>query len=68
MLKRTLGMVLRQARAEKGVSLRKLSKQTGIHWMTIHYWEIGRARPNRGHLAAISNALGIPLIDLLLAE
>ena len=68
MLKRTLGMVLRQARAEKKVSLRELAKQTGMHWMTIHYWEIGKARPNREHLKTISNALGIPLIDLLLAE
>lgn len=61
----SLAAAIARARAEAGLSLRELSRRSGVPTATIHAIESGRIpRPGLGSAAALAAALGLPLEDL----
>jgi len=56
---------VRAAMAEKELSLRTLSEQTGIPYKTIHTLLIQKSSPRVATLVSLSEALGISIDDLL---
>ena len=60
-----IGFRLRQLRRSKGVTLRGLSKQTGLSPSMLSLVERGKASPSIGSLILICSALDARMIDLL---
>jgi transcriptional regulator with XRE-family HTH domain len=56
---------VRQLRTEKGVSLARLSRLSGVHPTTLRDVEAGRLVPYAGQLAKIAAALEVPVDTLL---
>lgn len=56
---------LRRARGRQHLSLRQLSLLSGVSFATISEWETSRALPPPSHLAAVANALGITVADVV---
>lgn len=55
------GEQLRNLRIKRGVSIRFLSKSTGIHRSSIYNWEHGKAIPKSHELISlISNFFNVP--------
>ena len=57
--------MLRRARKEKGMSLKALSQEARTSKLTIINAEAGRTKPKLETLKKLSNALGIPVSNLL---
>jgi len=54
------GKSLRELRLERGLSLRRLQDLTGVNRATWSRVENGELLPKPGHIAALSDALGVP--------
>lgn len=57
-LRRFIGNTLRDARANIGISLRDLEKETGVDKSTMHDWEIGKTDITVAALHKLSHVLG----------
>ncbi len=64
----TMGDRLRQARAARGLSLRRLAEVLGVSPSLISQVETGRAKPSVNTLYALANELGISLDTLLFMD
>ncbi len=65
---RIFGELLREARVEKGISLRELSVSTGIDYTRLSRMEHGtRPAPDLEMMRTMSRVLSIPLLELLVA-
>jgi transcriptional regulator with XRE-family HTH domain len=60
-----LAKKLRVMRAERGLSLRKAAKVTGVDMHTLSYVERGERRPYDTTLAKIAKAYGVPVSELV---
>ncbi len=60
-----IGVRLREARLERGLSLRGLAQSLGVSASLLSQVETGKTQPSVSTLYAIVNALGISLDDLL---
>ena len=60
-----LGRLLRQERKSAGVSVYRLSKESGLSQQTIHNLESGKGNPTLGSLLRVANALKIDLPGLM---
>ena len=68
MVKVQFGEILHQARVDKGMSLRKLSAQSGIEFSRLSRMEHGtRPAPALPHLRRLSELLSLNLVDLLVS-
>ncbi len=56
---------IRRLRQEKGLSIRKLARKSGLHWTTIWKAEKGGRIPSLVTLHKLAKALRVPLTDLL---
>ena len=65
--KERLGAIVRAERAAAGLSLRELAERTGLSNAYLSQVERGRHEPSLSVLAAIAEALAVPL-ETLLAE
>lgn len=63
-----LGVRLRAARMERGLSLRVLATRLGVSPSLISQVETGRAKPSVSTLYALVNEFGISLDDMLFSE
>lgn len=64
----TMGDRLRQARAARGLSLRRLAEVLGVSPSLISQVETGRAKPSVNTLYALATELGISLDTLLFMD
>jgi transcriptional regulator with XRE-family HTH domain len=62
---RALGETIRRLRLERGVSQERLAELAGIHENHLRRVELGQANPTYLVLLQISDALEIPLLELL---
>jgi transcriptional regulator with XRE-family HTH domain len=60
-----MGLLLRQLREKKGVSLRGLADKAGISFTTLYRIEAGKTEPRFGTLEKIAKALGVSTRDLI---
>ena len=60
-----IGQAIKEARKNRGYTLKKLAAKSGITYTTINYWENGRGYPNLVPLMAVADALGISLDELV---
>jgi len=67
LLRWVIGECLRQARQEQGRDLKDVAKAAGVSVGYLSEVERGRKEPSSEILAAIRRALGLDLIDLLVA-
>ena len=63
-----MGLLLRQWREKRGLSLHGLADQSGVHWVTITKIENGRMSPTVALLEKLAAGLGIPVRNLFPAE
>ncbi|WP_461615524.1 helix-turn-helix domain-containing protein, partial [Clostridium sp. Marseille-QA1073] len=63
-----IGRIIKPILKEKSLSIRKLSRITGIDTSTISRILNGKQQANIKHLEKLSRALGIPLENLLIAS
>ena len=56
---------LRMLRAEKGVSQKQVSKQTGMHAQTLCGYERGYVEPPVSAAVALANYYGVTVEDLI---
>ena len=61
------GAVLKDARAQCGVSQQELGFRADIHWSYVSQLERGPKSPSLGVLFRIADALDVPLSALVLA-
>ncbi len=59
--KQSLGSVLRNARLQKGLTLRDLGNAIGVSGSAISHWEAGTNGVRGDNLTAICKALKLPL-------
>ena len=57
--KREVGMRIKQAREQTGLSQAALAKRLGTSTGAVGQWEIGRARPAASRLQSIANVLNV---------
>ncbi len=59
---------IRRFRQQRGLSIRKLARKSGLHWTTI--WKIEKAGrfPSLVTLNKLAKALKVPLTDLLIGQ
>src|SRR5271154_6570882 len=62
-----IGKMIREARQARGISLRALAAQVGIHFSHLSKIENGKDQIGRDSLAKIAEALGVDP-DLMLGE
>src|SRR3954451_21505162 len=62
-----LGTNLRARRDEQGISLSELARRSGIAKGTLSQLESGAGNPTIDTVFSLSNALGVPVSDLLTA-
>jgi transcriptional regulator with XRE-family HTH domain len=55
-----LGIVLKEVRAAKGLSARKLGLEAGLAPAAVGHYESGRRIPRKNALIALAKALGLP--------
>jgi transcriptional regulator with XRE-family HTH domain len=60
-----IGESIKKARKERGYTLNKLSKKSGVSVGTIHNWEKERTIPNVFILACVADVLKISIDDLI---
>jgi len=65
MVTRSLAMQLRVLRAERQLSLREASKQTGVDKVALSRYERGLAHPQDRTLGKIAEGYGVPVEELL---
>jgi len=58
------GAVLARARTKAGLTIKELSKRTGVSELTISAWERNVNRPQAASFAKVASYLGIPLDTL----
>lgn len=58
----TTGLLIKQARGAR--SQREIASCLDISEMTLSYWERGKLRPSDAQLAALAEALSVPLASL----
>lgn len=58
----------KQRREEKGLTLKQLALEVGVHYSDLSRWENGRREPRLRHLAAWASALDLQPSDLLRPE
>lgn len=58
---------LREARAKRGISGRKLATTIGLSTSMVSHMENGRTTPTVATLAALATALEVPMDDLVSA-
>lgn len=68
MVTRSLAMQLRVLRAERQLSLREASKQTGVDKVALSRYERGLAHPQDRTLGKIAEGYGVPVEELLELE
>ena len=56
---------IKQLRREKGISLREMSRRTGLSEYYLSQVERGRANPSIGAIKRVTDGLGVPLMALL---
>ncbi len=64
-IKIVLGETVRARRKKLGLSQEELAHQAGVHPTYLSAIERGERNPALENLCAISNALGVPLAELL---
>jgi len=62
------GQLIAQARRDKGLTQKQLAQQLNLSDRTISRWERGVGFPDISLLEPLSNALDIPVLDLLRGE
>ncbi len=62
---RSLGLEIRKVRIARGVSQERLAEAAGIHENHLRRVELGQVNPTYLVLLRISDALDVPLLDLL---
>jgi transcriptional regulator with XRE-family HTH domain len=65
-LRREVGARLHATRANRGMTLRRLSECTGIPAHRLDYYEIGGHDVSLGELERIAKALGTSAVDLMM--
>ena len=60
----TLGEHLKQARVEKGLTIKQAGQKMGVHYRSIVIWESDRCRPKPRHLEVIRAFLGYDLPEI----
>ncbi len=56
---------LQRLRQQKGHSIRRLAKASGLHWTTVWKIETGLQEPTVATLRKLARALGVDVADLL---
>lgn len=59
---------IKQIRKEKGLTLGELGNMLGLSRANMHHWESGRSKPSSKNLKALSDALKVPLSELVSDE
>lgn len=59
---------IKQIRKEKGLTLEELGNMLGLSRANMHHWESGRSKPSSKNLKALSDALKVPLSELVSDE
>jgi transcriptional regulator with XRE-family HTH domain len=67
LLRWVIGQCLRRTRLDQGKTLREVAEAAGVSIGHLSEVERGRKEPSSEVLAAICNALGLDLVDLLRA-
>ena len=62
---RRVGARVRQARADRRLTMREVAERTGLSLRFLSQLEAGEANIAIGRLAAVATALGVPLADLV---
>jgi transcriptional regulator with XRE-family HTH domain len=60
-----MGLHIRQLRESKGISQEQLAADAEIPYSSVNEIEAGKTNPTIASLMALSEALGVPLKDLL---
>ena len=63
-MKRSLGRIIRDARAVSGMRQIDLGKRVGVSHPTVSYWERDEMIPLRSKLRPIAKALGVEFSEL----
>ena len=58
-MRRKIGQALKQARTDKGYSLRELARLTGLSHSFLNDIEHGRSMPSINNLVKLSSTLGV---------
>ena len=61
-------ILLKIVRHRKGISIRDLSRKSGVSGAQISYIERGRKRPTIDTLYKLARALNVPITELYLCE
>ena len=61
---KTKNNAVQKTRVTKGLSLRKLSEQSGVNYVTISKMENGKTSPNPSTALKVCNALGVKFEEL----
>lgn len=64
-LSTTIGLNIKIARADAGVTQRQLAEKVGVSPMTVSFWETGRNCPSLAHLIEVADALSVSLDQLV---
>lgn len=60
-----VGEQIMLARRRAGLTQRELGERLGVSHVAVGDIERGKTKPNLDHLAAVAEALGVPLMQLL---
>lgn len=60
-----LGVLLRKTRHEKGLTMKQVAVNIGVHHSLISTYEVGKRNPSLHALRLLSDFYGIPYITLL---
>ena len=60
-----MGILLRQLREKKGLSVRALADKAGVAWTAINRMELGKTTPRLATLEKLAKALGVAVRDLI---
>ncbi len=61
----TIGEAIKKARKDKGLSQKQLAEMSGVCWVSISYYETGRAFPSILNLISLADALSVTLDELV---
>lgn len=67
LLRREIGGNIHQHRLEQGMTLKKLSKLSGLSAARIDYLEMGKTEMDLHHLVSLAMGLRVSVRDLLVA-
>lgn len=61
----TIGESIRAAREAKGVTRRRLSEKSGVHYSTLYNWERDEVTPTIFNLICVADVLGVSLDEMV---